>query len=384
MNTAGRESAPLSLSRQASGLGLTPHSRDAAIRAVEQLTDALRARSPTHASMPSVPVGLFSPLDQSCVRRIKRLAPFKPRGSWSSAAKRSAAEAAAEDIAWAVSARDACLHSVNTSMSEGMVRLASTRRLPVVSMLHTLSPLLASTPVGPTGSGLSELLQRFTRDYVHFTFYGHLLAALMLDGLLAEAARLAAKHLARGRDPCRRRPSAGTGGGEAGASSPRSCAVGEALKPLVVGASGFAYTVEWSLQGNPKPGYVGGVPGAALHLCQPRPHSRGGRSVIDVGHLVSFDGMGRGEVACWADCSCAPTRFDSHWKRQNSVGALKSVKVAWRDRGQPAQAAAADGPSSAHCGGCGLTVPLPLALPRFERGRPGGAPNAPGCQPSRR
>ena len=94
----------------------------------------------------------------------------------------------------------------------------------------------------------------------------HLLAALMLDGLLAEAARLAAKHLARGRDPCRRRPSAGTGGGEAGASSPRSCAVGEALKPLVVGASGFAYTVEWSLQGNPKPGYVGGVPGAALHL----------------------------------------------------------------------------------------------------------------------
>lgn len=365
-------------------MGLTPHSRDAAIRAVEQLTDALRARSPTHASMPSVPVGLFSPLDQSCVRRIKRLAPFKPRGSWSSAAKRSAAEAAAEDIAWAVSARDACLHSVNTSMSEGMVRLASTRRLPVVSMLHTLSPLLASTPVGPTGSGLSELLQRFTRDYVHFTFYGHLLAALMLDGLLAEAARLAAKHLARGRDPCRRRPSAGTGGGEAGASSPRSCAVGEALKPLVVGASGFAYTVEWSLQGNPKPGYVGGVPGAALHLCQPRPHSRGGRSVIDVGHLVSFDGMGRGEVACWADCSCAPTRFDSHWKRQNSVGALKSVKVAWRDRGQPAQAAAADGPPSAHCGGCGLTVPLPLALPRFERGRPGSAPNAPGCQPSRR
>ena len=45
------------------------------------------------------------------------------------------------------------------------------------------------------------------------------------------------------------------------------CAFAESLKPYVLRASGFQYSVERNKQGLPKPGYVATAAGAELELC---------------------------------------------------------------------------------------------------------------------
>ena len=100
-----------------------------------------------------------------------------------------------------------------------------------------------------------------------------MLIAKLLDAQLAEAARQAAEEIALGRHPCTHRLA---GKVEASAGVRPTCAIGEALKPLVVGTRGFEWVVEWSMQGNPKPGYVATSPGAELDICvPPQPNQTG-------------------------------------------------------------------------------------------------------------
>jgi hypothetical protein len=80
------------------------------------------------------------------------------------------------------------------------------------------------------------------------------------------------------------------------------------------GCRGWAYTVERSPSGVPKPGWIASSPGAACTFAYPLGNASTSAPVhrIGLGYLKSYEHMGTIEVTCVHQCTCAPLRIDAH------------------------------------------------------------------------
>ena len=103
------------------------------------------------------------------------------------------------------------------------------------------------------------------------------------------------------------------------------CALGEEMKRHILHADGWNYTVDYSSQGQPKPGYVARRPGSTMLVC----HNRGDSSTPwwQFGYLRSWKPMGRIRGECVHGCSCRSRVWDAHSEKTKSSQTVVSKLI---------------------------------------------------------
>ncbi len=307
---------------------------------LEQLLAAMRRRAP-HAA-----VVLLTPIDQTCVRGLKRMKPFA---------------AVPRDAAGTAQILERCYS--NATVSAAFEAVGRAHNISVVSGRLAVRDRLRAAPDGATA-----YVGRLVHDSAHPGRYGHLQLALALERAIVAHFRAAEVPPRPPRPPGRephacaaaRRARGGGGGGgwaygsnvfasrvapAAGAEPLQVCALGPSLRPYVTRASGWEYTVERNSQGVEKPGYVARAAGAALELCyRPPPPSdarleasaRRGVAAVSyawsLGYLMSYEGMGRARGSCVGGgaCTCGARVFDAHWKRLTSQPHISRLQLKYK------------------------------------------------------
>ena len=347
---------------------------------LELILSALRRRSPRAAVL------LLAPVDQTCVRGLKRMKPFQH-------------VPATRDGTRQVLAR--CYG--NATPAQAFEAIAGAHGLAHVSQRHALRDRLFGAPDDAT-----RLIGKLVHDQAHPGRRGHLQLAVALEHAIVRhaapapslrsapttAAAMTTTTTTRGADgrpatssapdhaQCAEEPLAAPPWREASnVFAPRResddragdqvCALGRAIDPFVTRADGWSFVVERSKQGLPKPGYVATAAGASLDLCfkprQPpddaleraacKDGSNGGRRggggggcggrggegegdarvaslqyAWSLSYLMSYAHMGRvrGECVRGGACSCGERIFDAHWKRQVSVPHVSRLMLKYR------------------------------------------------------
>jgi hypothetical protein len=65
------------------------------------------------------------------------------------------------------------------------------------------------------------------------------------------------------------------------------------------------------------------------------PKEEGGMSQILIGHLASYEGMGKARVQCVSGCECKESVLDGWWERHASLQVMHTVMVRPRGGGVP-------------------------------------------------
>ncbi|GAX81959.1 hypothetical protein CEUSTIGMA_g9387.t1 [Chlamydomonas eustigma] len=169
-------------------------------------------------------------------------------------------------------------------------------------------------------------------DFIHPADFGHKIMAdlvvwlfhhtatnLMLHPLTATDTELAAEELPPPMFQGNLAPSA------------PMCMHFEALQALIVSAQGFEFVVEGPKK---KKGFVGLVPGSNVTFKINT--DRGGGSdgsgkaplvLVQIGHLKSYEHMGKAKASCSSGCTCDPIVIDGHHSLQVSQTYLASLMV---------------------------------------------------------
>jgi hypothetical protein len=92
------------------------------------------------------------------------------------------------------------------------------------------------------------------------------------------------------------------------------CLKGDELTRAMLNSSTFRFRVEGT-DAKMKPGIIGTQPGEHAEFCLDVSRLRPGEGFAALlGHLVSYEHMGKARVTCSGDCSCAPTDVDAFVK----------------------------------------------------------------------
>lgn len=263
-------------------------------------------------------VAMLAPFAQSCAKQLLRKKPYASLPRDASTTRRII---------------DACFDA-NSSLPAIMETFAATHTVGGVSVRRALARALraqhattSSTTTDATAS-FDAFFKRFLiSDMVHPNAKGYAEIAQLVAAMITRAAAEStpADCTAAGGKGAGGRGGLGgsspsLGGGSvpaAGGGGSRVCAFGESLHPHVLSTSrGWAYTVEHSAAGHPKPGYIATRPGAVLDTCfhPPSSSSRAAREEVwwQLGYLRSYEGMGMAMGECHSGCSCTPRVFNAH------------------------------------------------------------------------
>jgi len=91
-----------------------------------------------------------------------------------------------------------------------------------------------------------------------------------------------------------------------------SCSKGEEVMQHVRASKGFAYRVEGT-DAKMKPGLVGMAAGDWVQLCVDISRlSESASFVVILGHLISYEHMGKVRISCLNECECSPEELDAH------------------------------------------------------------------------
>ena len=261
--------------------------------AIEQLLFALHKR---RTNSPGA-LMLLSPFPQSCSKALKAIA------------RRSSS---------ALNAMRAELHCLsNATLPAILEGLGATHNIPVASTRLALQYLFREAE--DPAATMSLFLEK---DLVHPNAVGHRMLAQLLTSAIAvapppeaPAACPAVVHQRQQR----------FGGHRSGSPEESICAIGEEMKRHVLFNDGWNYTVDYSSQGQPKPGYVANRPGATLHVCH-----HNGRSPTpwwQFGYLRSWKPMGKIKGECVQGCSCKSRVWDAHADRTKSSQTVVSKLI---------------------------------------------------------
>jgi len=92
------------------------------------------------------------------------------------------------------------------------------------------------------------------------------------------------------------------------------CLKGDELTRAMLNTSTFRFKVEGT-DAKMKPGIIGTQPGEHAEFCLDVARLEPGEGFAALlGHLVSYEHMGRARVTCWGECSCLPTDIDAYVK----------------------------------------------------------------------
>lgn len=321
---------------------------------VGQIVLHLRQRASALAPGLGSAVILIAPFAQSCSKPLLRSRGFEQLTADKQTTRRSI---------------DRCLDP-RTTLPAVMEAFAAQHSVACVSVRHVVAQQLRFHQ--NDSHALRRLLTSFLHDdLVHPNGVGHRMIAQMLVRTLSIAAARMSASMAlavcdrtdRNVAPPARNDSARRGGvtidtlhedaaswqpsypapaAHASASHPiRVCAMGDGLHSHVLVARGWAYEVERSTQGQPKPGYIANSAGASLDVCF-RPPVNGSRDAaarwFQFAFLRSYEGMGTLHGACVDGCSCANRSFIAHHTVRVSevvVSKLKDI-TPWRSHGSTA------------------------------------------------
>ena len=194
--------------------------------------------------------------------------------------------------------------------------------VPTVSLRGALFDLLKS-------NSSAFPVKALYHDRHHPSAWGHSLMAQMVTKLLEQSIT----YTASTRGSCTRmmaeaRSGAASGGGRGQVRGPTlwpplyskedeapigTCVKDAALRDHIApGAVGFRYLVEGH-DAKMKPGIVGTRPGDTVRFCLDVSRlQRGGAFVLILGHLISYEHMGKATISCHDDCECEPVDVDAH------------------------------------------------------------------------
>ena len=292
---------------------------------------------------------LVAPFPQSCSKALASGERALPAGTADTANINRALHAARANCA------------SNLTLPGVLEALGRDHNLPVSSVRLALAKAIARHPRP------SSLLRRFLmKDLIHTNSEGSgMLARLVLHALISrtKGATLAACDAPR--QPRRAFPSIPLQrrSNRSRTPSPGICAFGEELHRWVLSSSGFAYVVERSPLGQPKPGLVARRPLATLELCY-----RGGDAASHAlprygsqlwwqfGFLRSYVGMGIARGECVSGCTCSPREWDAHHSKNVSQTDVSKLFVHHFHEGSARRGGG--GGSGSGSGGCPCVIRL--------------------------